>query len=82
MQEALKDGTISDGELQARQAEQDQAHARLEHREMGRAAERVDQYVQQGYLTTDEGETVRQLSDIDKREKSGEIDAEEASHLR
>ena len=49
---------------------------------MGRAAERVDQYVQQGYLTTDEGETVRQLSDIDKREKSGEIDAEEASHLR
>tara|TARA_B100000686_G_C16652909_1_gene896555 strand:+ start:1067 stop:1198 length:132 start_codon:yes stop_codon:yes gene_type:complete len=43
---------------------------------MGRAAERVDQYVQQGHLTTDEGEAVRQLSDIDKRENSGEIDAE------
>ena len=81
-QEALKDGTISDGELQARQAEQDQAHDRLEHREMGRVVERVDQYVQQGYLTTDEGETVRKLHDIDEQQKSGAIDAEEASRLR
>ncbi|MBT4608950.1 MAG: hypothetical protein HOC05_02840 [Gemmatimonadetes bacterium] len=81
-QEALKDGTISDGELQARQAEQDQAHDRLEHREMGRVVERVDQYVQQGFLTTDEGETVRKLHDIDEQQKSGAIDAEEASRLR
>ncbi len=81
-QEALRDGTISDGELQARQAEQDQAHDRLEHQEMSRAAERVDQYVQQGYLTTDEGETVRKLHDIDQRQQSGEIDSEEASRLK
>ena len=80
--EALADGTVSAGELEARQAEQDKAHDRLAEREMARAAERVDQYVQQGYLTTDEGETVRQLHDIDEREQKGEIDASEASHLR
>jgi hypothetical protein len=81
-QEALKDGTISAGQLQARQAEQDQDHDRLEHREMARVVERVDQYVQQGDLTPDEGETVRKLNDIDTQQESGAIDAEGASRLR
>jgi polyhydroxyalkanoate synthesis regulator phasin len=43
-----------------------------------RAAENVDSFVAQGYLTSDEGETVRQLSEIDRRVERGEIDADEA----
>ena len=49
---------------------------------MQRAAENVDSFVAQGYLTSDEGETVRQLSEIDRRVERGEIDADEASRLR
>jgi hypothetical protein len=80
--EALSDGTISQGEVESRQQEQEQAHERIEQQEMSRAGERADSFVRQGYLTTDEGETVRQLSDIDSQLARGEIDGEEADHLR
>lgn len=56
--------------------------SRLEERELQRAAEHVDSCVRQGYLTTDEGECVRQLSEIDAREQRGEIQAGEASRPR
>ena len=79
---ALGDGTVSQGEIQSRQQEQEQAHSRIEAHEISRAGERVDSYVQQGHLTTAEGAAVRQLSAIDGRLARGEIDADEASHLR
>ena len=80
--EALSDGTVSKSEIESRQQEQEEARSRLEACEIGRAAERVDSYVQQGFLTTDEGATVRELSDIDRRLEAGEIDNDEASRLR
>ncbi len=80
--EALSDGTISQGEIESRQKEQDQSQARIETQELSRAGERAESYVRQGYLTTDEGEAVRQLSDIDARLARGDIDDAEASHLR
>ncbi|MDA0333622.1 MAG: hypothetical protein O2782_00460 [bacterium] len=80
--EALGDGTISQGEVESRQKEQDRSQARIEAQEMSRAGERAESYVRQGYLTMDEGEAVRQLSDVDARLARGEIDAAEASHLR
>lgn len=43
--------------------------SRLEERELQRAAEHVDSCVRQGYLTTDEGECVRQLSEIERKLK-------------
>jgi len=80
--EALGDGTVSQGEVESRQKEQEQARSRIEEHEISRAGERADSYVQQGHLTTDEGEALRQLSAIDDRLARGEIDADEASHLR
>lgn len=80
--EALGDGTVSQGEVEARAREQQETYARIEKEELARAPERVDHFVRQGYLTTDEGETIRQLGDIDQRLASGEIDEAEASRLR
>lgn len=80
--EALGDGTISQTEIEDRQKGQEEVHSRIKAKEMARAAEHVDSFVQQGYLSTNEGDTVRQLGEINERVKRGEIDSDEASRLR
>ena len=80
--EAIRDGTISESEAASRSQEQAEVRARIEQKEKARAGERVDSYVRQGYLTSEEGETARQLHDIDGRVERGDIGHEEADRLR
>ena len=81
-QEALKDGTISEGQVSGRVASQDRARAEIERKELDKAATRVNSYVQQGLITEEEGSKIRELRTIDDRVASGEIDAAEGDRLR
>ena len=81
-QEALKDGTVSESEVSGRVAEQGRAREEIERRELDKAGNRVNSYVQQGLITSEEGEKIRELRSIDQRVASGEIDQAEGERLR
>ena len=81
-QEALQEGTVSQHEVDERSAQQNQAKAEITQRERANAHRHVDSYVRQGFITSEEGEAVRALSDIDKRVERGEIDHSEGERLR
>jgi len=80
--QALDEGDVNQAEVEARQTAENQVRAEIEREQVKGAAKHVDSFVQQGYLTTEEGETVRQLGDIDRRVASGEIDEAEGTRLR
>lgn len=80
--EALNEGLVDREEVEAREASQNQVRAEIEEKQIKGASKHVDSYVQQGYLTDEEGEKVRQLGDIDRRVATGEIDEAEGARLR
>lgn len=80
--EALEGGHVDRSEVDARQAAEGQVRAEIEREQLKGAAQHADSYVKQGFLTSEEGETVRQLADIDRRVASGEIDETEGGRLR
>ncbi len=81
-QEAVSDGTVSQTEVDERSSAENQTRAAITERAIANAGKHVDSYVQQGFISSEEGEKVRALSDIDERVASGEIDRAEGERLR
>ena len=81
-QEAIRGGEVSQADADTRAVEQSEARAAIERLELARAPQHVDSFVEQGLITSEEGETVRQLHEIDQRCERGEIDENEAERLR
>ena len=80
--DAIRAGEISENEAVARQQEQDRYRSQILRQEVARAARHVESFVEQGYITSEEGETVRRLQQIDERKATEEIDESEAERLR
>ena len=80
--DALKDGTVSQSEIDDRSKAENQNRAAIAQRQIANAGQHVDSYVNQGFITSEEGEKVRALHEIDERVASGEIDRAEGERLR
>ncbi|MFH1567241.1 MAG: hypothetical protein ABIL09_04515 [Gemmatimonadota bacterium] len=79
---AIRDGLVERGEADARLVAENQVRAEIEREQIKAAGQHVDSYVKQGYITGEEGETVRQLHEIEQRVARGEIDESEGIRLR
>jgi hypothetical protein len=82
VREALDEGTVSETEVGERSAEENQTRAAITKREIANAANHVESYVQQGFISSEDGEKIRALSDINERVASGEINRSEGERLR
>ena len=80
--QAVADGNISQFEADSRARDEEETHAQIEQQQLRGAARHVTSFVDQGFVTVQEGETVRELGDIDQRVASGEIDERKGARLR
>ena len=81
-QAAVESGDVEAGEAKQRIQQQAKRQGELEEKELEKVPEILDSYVEQGIVTEDEAEKVRELRDVDERVKRGEIDEKEATDIR
>jgi polyhydroxyalkanoate synthesis regulator phasin len=82
VQLAMAAGEIDKETAIQRLQQQERRRSELEAREMEKVPERLDALVQRGVITAEEGERYRALRQIEARQKSGEIDQNEADRIR
>lgn len=85
--EAQTQALIDSGEVDEREAQRqlkraEQRRSELEDNELKKVPGRLDSYVAQGVVTTDEAGKLRELHALEERLKNGEVDAKEATEIR
>ena len=81
-QAAVDSGEVDAGEVKQRIEQQAKRQGELEEKELEKVPGNLDSYVEQGIVTEDEAEKVRELREVDERVKRGEIDEKEATDMR
>ena len=79
---AVANGEVDGGEAKQRVQQQEKRRTELEVRELEKVPQHLDALVDQGVVTETEAAQLRQLTEVDERVKKGEIDEQEATHIR
>jgi polyhydroxyalkanoate synthesis regulator phasin len=82
MEEAIASAEVDADVARERAAEGERRRTMLETHELEKVPERLDSLVQQGVVTEDEAEKLRELNKVEARVKSGEITETEATEIR
>jgi hypothetical protein len=80
--DAVESGEVEAGEAKQRAEKQEERRGELEKKEFAKVPDNLDSYVEQGIVTNEEAEKVRELHEIDEQVKRGEIDEKEATEIR
>lgn len=79
---AVAEGDVDAETARERAKEHEERRTVLEAEEMEKTTERLDGLVQQGIVTEDEAEKLREIRKVDERVKAGEITETEATEIR
>jgi len=80
--EAVESVEVEAGEAKQRAEMQEERRGELEKKELAKVPANLDSYVEQGIVTKEEAEKVRELHEVDEQVKRGEIDEKEATEIR
>jgi len=81
-QELIASGEVDEREANRQLEQQEQRRSEMENGELQKLPQRLDSMVAQGIVTEEEAGKLRELRSVEDRLKSGEIDEDEATHIR
>ena len=82
IQAAIDGGELDSQEVKRHLEQQEKRRSELEKSEREKVPENLQSFVDRGVVTEEEADQLRELDEVDKRVKNGEIDEDEASAIR